>query len=469
MATAMRILMVSSELAPVAKVGGLADAVAALAKTLGRLGHEVTVVLPRYRAVEDSGLMLARRLVPLKLSNGEATVFDGKLAPGVQLVLLDVADWFDRAGIYDEGGVAYPDNFRRYGTFCQAVVALVAKRREQGESFDVVHLHDWHAALAAPMLRGAGVRTVLTIHNGAYQGVAPIAEAEALGLDPASLGASNGTVNALRAGIAAADAVTTVSPTYARELSSSEGDSGLVDVISERSAPLVGITNGVDYATWSPSTDPHLVARYDAEDARNKGRCKASLLAELEMSLDPALPLFVALGRVCAQKGSDLLAESLVKLTEARAQVIIAGEGEPELEGRLVAAVEECPDAAIYLGHVSEAMTHRLFAAADAVLMPSRFEPCGLVQQYAQRYGAAPIVRAAGGLQDTVVDCDAALTTGTGFVFDEASSEALLSASTRAISAMRTARWGELRRRMMRLDLSWERPARQYLRVYQPA
>jgi len=146
--------------------------------------------------------------------------------------------------------------------------------------------------------------------------------------------------------------------------------------------------------------------------------------------------------------------------------VIIAGEGEPALEQRLISAIEQCPDVAIYLGHVSEAMTHRLLAAADAVLMPSRFEPCGLVQQYAQRYGAAPIVRGAGGLLDTVVDCDAGLTTGTGFVFDEPTGEALAAAANRAISAMRTTRWGELRRRMMRLDRSWERPARQYLRVY---
>jgi len=276
MASAMRILMVSSELAPIAKVGGLADAVSALAKTLGRLGHEVTVALPRYQAVEEAGLMLARRLVPLKLPRAEATVFDGKLAPGVQLVLLDMPGLFDRAGIYDEGGAAYPDNLRRFGTFCQAIVALVEKRAASGEPFDVVHLHDWHAALVAPLLRGKGIRTVLTLHNAAHQGVFPVAEAEALGLDVGGLGVTNGTLNALRAGIEAADAVTTVSPTYAREIQLPEGQDGLHDLFAARTSPLVGITNGVDYATWSPSTDPHLVSRYDAEDARNKGRCIAA-------------------------------------------------------------------------------------------------------------------------------------------------------------------------------------------------
>jgi starch synthase len=475
----MRILMVTSELAPIAKVGGLADAVAALAKTLGRLGHDVTVALPRYKVVEEAGLMLARRLVPLKLPTAEATTFDGRFAPGVQLLLLDVPGLFDRDGIYDYGGQAHPDNLRRFGVFCQAVAAHAEKRAASGEAYDVIHLHDWHAALAAPLLAGPLLegqggalavkrpRTVLTIHNAAHQGLYPLDEAVRLGFDAATLVVSNGVMNALGTGVAAADVVTTVSTTYARELASTDGDVALADLLRARTAPIVGITNGVDYATWSPSTDPHLVARYDAEDSRNKGRCKASLLAELEMSVDPALPLFVVLGRVSSQKGSDLLAEALPLITRGAAQIIVAGEGDPELEARLVAAVEECPDAAIYLGHVTEAMTHRLLAAADAVLMPSRFEPCGLVQLYAQRYGAAPIVRATGGLLDTVVDCDASLAMGTGFVFDDATGEALAAAAARATSAMRTARWGELRRRMMRLDRSWERPARQYLRLYQ--
>jgi len=472
MATAMRILMVTSELAPIAKVGGLADAVAALAKTLGRLGHDVTVALPRYKVIEEAGLMLARRLVPLKLPTSEAFTFDGRFAPGVQLLLLDIPGLYDREGIYDHEGQAHPDNLRRFGQFCQAIAAHAEKRAASGEPYDVVHLHDWHAALAAPLIAGRravvgnGPRTVLTIHNAAHQGLFPIDEAVALGFDAATLTASDGVMSALGTGVATADVVTTVSTTYARELASADGDA-VGALLRARNAPIVGVTNGVDYATWSPSTDPHLVARYDAEDAANKGRCKASLLAELEMTVDPALPLFVALGRVSSQKGSDLLAEALPQIARGPAQIIVAGEGEPELEARLIAAVEECPDAAIYLGHVSEAMTHRLLAAADAVLMPSRFEPCGLVQLYAQRYGAAPIVRGTGGLLDTVVDCDAALATGTGFVFDDATGEALGAAAARATSAMRTARWGELRRRMMRLDRSWERPARQYLRLYQ--
>ncbi len=457
----MRIMMVSSELAPVAKVGGLADAVAALSKTLSRLGHEITIALPRYRAVDEAGLMLARRLTPLKLARGEAMLFDARLSPGVELVLVDLPGLYNRDGIYDERGAAYPDNLRRFGSFCQAVAALVQKRAGEPDRFDAVHAHDWPAALATQLLAGQ-VRTVLTIHNAAHQGRFPGEAAAEIGLDTAS-----GELNILRAGIESADAVTTVSPTYAHEILTPELGEGLHEVLSARRGKLHGILNGIDYAIWSPSTDPHLAARYDAEDAANKGRCKASLLSELEMSLDPERPLFVSVGRVCRQKGSDILADAVAAIVKTGSQLIIAGEGEPELEKRLEEAVARCADAAIYLGRVSEAMTHRLVAAADAVVMPSRFEPCGLVQQYAQRYGAAPVVRAAGGLIDTVVDCDAGLPTGTGFVFDEASAEALAGAVGRAVTAMRTPRWGELRRRMMRLDRSWERPARQYVRLYQ--
>ena len=460
--------MVSSELAPVAKVGGLADAVAALSKTLSRLGHEVTVALPHYKVVEEAGLMLARRLSLLKLPCGEATVFDAKLSPGVQLCFFDIPGLYDRPGLYDENGSAYPDNLKRFGMFCQAVAAYVEKRAAAGDGFDVVHVHDWPAALVTHLLRGKGIRTVLTVHNAAHQGIFSMAEALQLGFVGPGLGSEDGVLNALRVGIEAADAVSTVSPSYARELQTAEGSEGLRDLLEARGAGFQGILNGVDYASWSPSTDPNLVARYDAEDVGNKGRCKASLLAELEMSIDPNVPLFVALGRVCMQKGSDLLAEAIPVLARGSAQIIVAGEGDPELEARIVAAVDGCADVAIYLGRVSEAMTHRLIAAADAVLMPSRFEPCGLVQQYAQRYGAAPIVRGTGGLADTVVDCDSALATGTGFVFDEPTGEALAATAARAVSAMQTSRWGELRRRIMRLDRSWERPARQYVRLYQP-
>ncbi len=478
----MRILMASTELAPIVKVGGLADAVAALAKTVSRLGHEVTVVLPRYRAVESAGLMLARRLTPLEIDLGEAgkisaTLFDARLGSGLEVVFLELPGLFDRDGIYDDAGKAFDDDPKRFGHFSAAVAALVKKRAAEGAAYDVVHAHDWMTALVPYWVKkvfdgGERPRTVLTVHNAAHQGRFPRSAARELGLAEGDVHPGlfefYGDINFLKAGLATADVVTTVSPTYAQELVTVEHGAGLEGVFaglgSER---LVGIQNGVDYATYSPATDPHVVSRFDAEDTRNKGRCKASVLSELGMTVDPERPLVVALGRVCLQKGSDVLAGAVRGIVRTGSLLAIAGTGEPTLVAALVEAVAAENGEAVYLGQVTEALSHRLIAGADAVVMPSRFEPCGLVQQYAQRYGAAPIVRATGGLLDTVVDCDAHLETGTGFVFDEPTSEALVACVARAVTAMRTPAWGTFRRRMMRLDRSWERPARRYLRIYQ--
>ncbi|MCC6524633.1 MAG: glycogen synthase [Polyangiaceae bacterium] len=492
----MDILMVSSEVSPIAKVGGLADAVAALAKTLSRLGHKITLAMPRYRADESSGAMLARRLTPLRLpvsrAGGaplEATLYDGRLGSAVELVLIDVPGLFDRPaatdvggaeqppeaghaaarGVYGSEGEGDPEEVFRFGVFARAAAELALRRSAGGKPFDVVHAHDWPAALVPYFLRGKGVRRVLTVHNGAFQGVAPRETALELGIDAADfhpgLGEFYGKLNCLKLGALSADVVTTVSPTYARELATAARGHGLDGVFAGFGDRLVGITNGVDYAVWSPATDPYLPARYDAEEPSNKGRCKATLCNELELAVDPDRPLLVALGRVDAQKGSDLLASALPRLTQAGCQVVVAGTGDPALVQALTDAVRGEPGAR-YLGGVSEPMSHRLLAAADAVLVPSRHEPCGLVQQYGQRYGAPPIAHAVGGLCDTIVDCDAGLATGTGFLFEEPSTTALVGAVERALSAMRTPRWAALRRRTMRLDLSWERPARRYAKLY---
>jgi starch synthase len=217
---------------------------------------------------------------------------------------------------------------------------------------------------------------------------------------------------------------------------------------------------------WNPVTDPALPARYDAEDAANKGRCKSAVLQETGLEIQPDRPLVVSVGRVVQQKGSDLLASALPKLLKADVSVAIAGTGDPALVAKIEGAVAKAPERAKYLGAVSERMVHRLFAAADVVLVPSRYEPCGLVQLYAQRYGALPVACRTGGLIDTIVDCDAELETGTGFLFDKPTATALVGAAQRALAAMTSPRWGTLRRRVMRLDLGWDRPARRYAHVY---
>lgn len=481
----MDILFVASELAPMAKVGGLADVVAALSKALRLLGHKVTIALPRYPAVEAGGLMLARRLTPIVLPGvpahgipaAEVTVYDGRLGSGVDLLLLDAPGLFDRPGVYGEGGADYPDNARRFGLFCRAVAEVVRHREEAGQPFDIVHAHDWPAALVPYLLKqraeASRTRTVLTIHNVAHQGIFPAAELPHTGLGPEHFTLDRlefyGMMSFLKAGILAADALTTVSTTYAREILTPEYGERLDGVLRLRQKDLVGIVNGIDYAVYNPMTDPALIAHYDAEDPANKGRCKAALLQELGLEIRPERPLVVSIGRVVPQKGVDLLAAALPKILKSDVSVAIAGTGDPALVAKLQAAVAKAPERAAYLGAVPEPIIHRLFAAADLVLVPSRYEPCGLVQLYAQRYGAVPVASRTGGLSDTIVDCDAELETGSGFLFDKPTAAALLGGVQRALAAMGSPRWGALRRRVMRLDLGWDRPARRYAHVYRAA
>jgi starch synthase len=237
-------------------------------------------------------------------------------------------------------------------------------------------------------------------------------------------------------------------------------------VFKSRGDDLVGILNGIDYARWSPSTDPHLPSHYDSEAVANKGRSKAAILRELDMLIDPTRPLIVAVHPMDAIHGADVLARAIVPMTHSGARVVVAGAGDPALERLIAEAVDSVSEDAGYVRDVSEPMQHRLIAGADAVLICSRSEPCGLVQQYAQRYGAVPIAHAVGGLRDTVVDCDVALETGTGFLFDELHEDHIVGAVNRAVGAMSQSSWGALRRRVMRLDHSWERPARRYARLY---
>jgi starch synthase len=493
----MEILFVTSELAPPVKVGGLGDAVFGLSRTLKNLGHKVTVALPRFEAVEESGILLARRLTPMRLSPhpgeavpphgfvpSEVTLFDGRLGSGVDLVLFDAADAKGRS-IYAGTGTSavtsiYDDEHAalRYAVFCRAVVELCKRQAASGQAYDVVHLHDWPAAMVAYLMRLYPelevTRSVLTLHNAAHQGQfegeAARAALSALGLSEAHFVPTRlefyGGVSLLKGGILEADAITTVSETYAREILAPETGNRLDGVLRARANPPTGIVNGVDYSVWNPATDSILVARYDADDPSNKGRSKSALFSELGLEIDPERPLFVTLGRVVQQKGMDVLAAALPKIMKNDLAFVVAGGGDEALETALKTQLERHPERARFLGRVSEALSHKLLAAADFVVLPSRFEPCGLVQLHAQRYGALPIVSRTGGFVDTVVDLDAHLETGTGFVFGAASAPDLVGAIGRALSAYQHTRFGAVRRRVMRLDLGWERAARRYAQIY---
>jgi starch synthase len=472
----MEILFVTTELAPYVKVGGLADVSAALPKALRGLGHKVTVVMPRLPAFEDAGLLLARRLTPLSITLGngkvDVTVFDGRLSSQVDIVLLDVPGLFDRSAPYGERGEDYPDNAKRFAALSRAAAELVRQREEAGNPYDAVHLNDWPTALVAKYLKDLGVKTpsLLTIHNLAHQGVFPKDELATVGLTAADFSVSgiefDGKLNFLKQGILSADLVSTVSPTYATEIQTEARGEKLDGVLRAKSR-VAAVVNGVDYGVWNPATDSVLAGRFDAEDVSNKTRCKGALQKELGLPLDAGASVVVAVSRLVAQKGTDLLAEALPRMARGSdAQFVLAGDGDPALVAKLEAAVAKTHGKAVFVRAASEQLVHRMFAAADIALVPSRFEPCGLVQMYAQRYGALPVAHATGGLVDTIVDCDAQLETGTGFLFVEPTAEALFGAFQRAVAAFGSPRWGVLRRRVMRLDRGWDRPARQYEQLY---
>jgi starch synthase len=479
----MDITFVTTELAPFVKVGGLADVSAALPKALRALGHAVTIVMPRYPALEEQGLLLARRLTPLRFTLGDrtfdVTVFDGRLASQVDLVVVDVPGMFDRAGVYGERGEDYPDAALRFAVLSRAAAELVRQRVASGRAVDVVHCNDWPTALVPTYLKAlvaetpalGATRTVLTIHNVAHQGVFPRATLPTLGLGWEHFTVEGlefyGGINLLKQGIVTADVVTTVSPTYAREIQTAEHGAKLEGVLASRGERLVGICNGVDYSVWNAATDPALAGRYDAEDTSNKGRCKGALQKELGLPVDASAVLAGYVGRLVDQKGTDLLAAAIPKLLRATdAQFVVAGDGDPALVTALETVVAKSHGRAAFARAASETLVHRIFAGVDLVLVPSRFEPCGLVQMYAQRYGALPVAHATGGLKDTIVDCDAKLETGTGFLFEAPSVEGLLGATERAIAARGLSRWPGLVRRAMKLDRGWEGPARRYDQVY---
>ncbi len=479
----MEITFVTTELSPFVKVGGLADVSSALPKALRTLGHAVTIVMPRFAALEEHGLLLARRLTPLRFALGdrafEVTVFDGRLASQVDLVVVDAPGLFDRAGVYGERGEDYPDNALRFAVLSRAAAELVRQRVTGGRSVDVVHCNDWPTALVPTYLRAlaaevpalAAVRTVFTIHNVAHQGVYPkdVLPSLGIGWDAFTVDGVEfyGGINLLKQGVLTADVLTTVSPTYAREIQSPESGGGLDGVLRARGEALIGIANGVDYAVWNPATDPALIARYDAEDCTNKARCKGALQKEVGLPLDAHAPLVAFVGRIVEQKGTDLVVAAMPKLLRGtEAQMIVAGDGDGQLVSAVQAAVAKSHGRAVFAGSASEGLVHRIFAGADLVLVPSRYEPCGLVQMYGQRYGALPVAHATGGLVDTIVDCDSKLETGTGFLFEQPNADALLGATERAIAARTLPQWAALVRRSMRLDRGWERPARRYEQLY---
>jgi starch synthase len=463
----MDILFATTELFPWIKVGGLADVASALPKALHTLGHRVTIVAPKFSAFEASGLLLGRRLTPVGFQFAgqarEAIAYDARLPSQVDLCLLEIGDVFATDDIY---GGTDAERARRFGLFSAAVAQLAS-------GFEVLHLSDWPTALAARFAQDLApdARVVLTVHNLAHQGVFESERLADLGLTVDAMRADgvelDGKVNLLKQGLIVSHAVSTVSPTYATEILSEPHGQGLSAVLGALPNKLVGILNGIDYAVWNPATDASLATRFDAENLSPRVRCSTALQRELGLAVDDRAPIVAFVGRLRVQKGVDSLASAVPSvLRGSDAQFVFAGDGDPALAEALAALAERFPGRVAFLAHAPEAVVHRIFGGAALVVVPSRHEPCGLVQMYAQRYGAIPVVHATGGLSDTVVDCDAQLETGTGIVFDEVSEAAIEAAILRGLAAIRHPRAAVLLRRIMRLDRGWDRAARQYERLY---
>ena len=473
----MRILMVASEAAPFAKTGGLADVVAALPRALARLGHSVDVVIPRYRGIAADEL-IARVKVPLGAEITHAAIY--AIAEGrVRTIFVDHGKYFDREYLYGEIGRDYPDNPERFAFLSRAALEWASA---SGERYDAVHAHDWQAGLVPVLLRQAdgglrGIATVFTIHNLAYQGVYDASWLPRLGFgwELMNVGALEywNRISLLKGGIVFSRLITTVSPRYAREIQTPAYGCGFDGILGGRSDDLVGILNGIDYDQWDPARDPYLPEPFDVSRLDGKDAAKRALLETVGFPADEQTlrrPLVGMISRLVDQKGLDLLGELSEELPRLDASFVLLGSGERRYEDLWRALAARHPDRVAARIGFDEALAHRIEGGADLFLMPSRFEPCGLNQMYSLRYGTVPLVRATGGLYDTVRNFDSRSGSGTGFTFDEYTSKALLTALRRALHVYRNrTAWRRLQVAGMQQDFSWDVSAREYVNVYERA
>src|SRR5215467_14861294 len=476
----MRILFVASEGLPFSKTGGLADVVEALPKALVAQGHEVAVVLPRYRGTEASAVVLPSLTIPMGGARLRfPAIVDGAVIDGVHYFFVDDAAYFDREGSYGAGGKDYSDNAERYMELSRAAIE-VAKHIWPT---DVFHCHDWQTGLVPVLLRTSygddpvvgNTPVVFTIHNMGYQGQFPRDVLDRVGIPPTVFHPEGlefyGSVNFLKGGLVYSDYLTTVSRKYAQEIQTREFGHGLDGVARKRADRLVGILNGVDYGAWDPAKDPLIAANYSARDLSGKQTCKRDLLETFGLPQEHLeRPVIGIVSRFADQKGFDLIAEKAHELMKEDLVLAVLGTGDKKYE-RLFGAME-----ATYKGRVGlkiaydNTLAHKVEAGADVFLMPSRYEPSGLNQMYSLKYGTVPVVRATGGLDDSIQTFDVEHGTGTGFKFKEYSGEALLYAVRQALHHYMDERiWKRIQLNGMAKDFSWKGPAREYTNLYDTA
>ncbi len=477
----MRVLFVSAEIVPLVKTGGLADVSAALPHALTQLGVDVQLILPGYpqalaAAVDKSEIPT----LPQELGLEESRLVKARMPDtGIPVWLIDCPSLYNRPGTpyQDENGNDWADNAQRFAHLGRVAARLAMGELQADWKADVVHANDWHAGLVPLFLgttRDGRPATVFTIRNLAFQGLFPGSVMSTIGLPDDRFTPDgiefHGKVSFLKAGIRFSDSITTVSPSYAREILTPEFGCGLDGLLRHRMSRLTGILNGVDYRVWSPASDPLLPAHFHAGDRGGKAACKTELQRELGLETGPTIPLIIWLSRITHQKMADTVAQVLHLILERDVQVAMLGQSDPALEGQFRDAAQHYPGRlAVRIGY-EEALAHRMQAGADLLLHPCRFEPCGLTPLYAMHYGTLPIVRYVGGLADTIVDAtDWTIRAGsaTGFAFREPTGSAMLDCLDRALATYaQQIRWRKIQRRAMSRDFGWESPARRYLAIY---
>ena len=476
----MRIAFAASECVPFSKTGGLADVVAALPRALVQLGHRVTVFLPRYRSpkLEKHVRVIPSITVPFDDRYRFCSVLDGGVSDGVQFYFIDYPPYFDRDSLYGTPLGDYHDNAERFALFSRATLEAA---KVLGTP-DLFHCHDWQTALIPILLKTLyredpafkGVPSIFTIHNIGYQGIFP-AEILPLLMLPWDLFTMTklefyGKVNFLKGAVTFADFVTTVSRRYAQEIQTAEYGFGLEGVLRARANTLVGILNGVDYGEWNPETDPHIAAHYTVEDLAGKKLCKQDLLAEFGLAPETRLPVVGIVSRFAAQKGFDLIYQVADRLVREQLALVILGSGDRDYEDMFRRLNKKYPQKLVVKIAYDNRLAHKIEAGSDLFLMPSHYEPCGLNQIYSLRYGTVPVVRATGGLDDTIEQFDPKTLRGTGFKFKEYTGDALLESVRTALGVYGNQEaWPALMRNGMTQEYSWAVSAREYVKIYEKA
>ena len=475
----MKILFVASEALPYSKTGGLADVVEALPKALSEMGHEVAIFVPRYRSNKITSTIISSLTIPL----GDALRFPGLAeaasVAGVRYYFLDDPEYFDRESPYGTKYGDYGDNAERFAEFSRAAIEFMKRVWLP----DVMHCHDWQSALVPVLLRSQyandpnvrSIPVVFTIHNIAYQGMFPYSAMRRIGL-PDQLFTIDGLeffggVNYLKGGIEFADYLTTVSRSYAKEIQTPEYGANLDGVIRNRADRLVGILNGADYSIWSPEADTVIAQNYSIHNLEGKKVCKKNLLEATGLPAENMdRPLIGIVSRFANQKGFDLIAQVANELMKENVALVVLGSGQSEYEGFFRALAEAFPGkAAVRIGY-DDALAHKIMAGVDVILIPSRYEPCGLTQLYALRYGTVPVARATGGLDDTIQSYDPRTGHGTGFKFDEYEGQALLQCVRVALKTYKDPKiWRTIQTNGMAKDFSWKASAAAYVTLYEAA